>query len=249
MRRALALILALAGCASSPTLSDEDLSITKVEPGKEDSSAEAVFLLFTFDGELVTGSSWNVERQIENQLLYTDRPPQRGSRRGSTRQGRAQRRHDRSGRWRHARALHRDASGGVGTSRRRSLQLHLPASSRHATQRARLVRRDLRTQLRRLGRARRRLRIDVVLLPPRAQRLLAGRRGRRRARRRHRAEPLADHRVASPSTTWSGKTASSRSPRSSASTRTAPRPRRTPASRRTAASSKSSAESSSRTRS
>lgn len=71
MRRALALTLALAGCASSPALTDEDLSITKVEPGKEDSSAEAVFLLFTFDGELVTSSSWNLERQIENQLLYT----------------------------------------------------------------------------------------------------------------------------------------------------------------------------------
>ena len=66
------LLVTVGACASAPGLSSEDeLSIRKVEPGKEDSSAEAVFVDFTFDGELLTPSSWNAERQIETQLLYT----------------------------------------------------------------------------------------------------------------------------------------------------------------------------------
>lgn len=73
MRRLLtaSLLLGLAGCASPAMPAAEDLPFTKVDPGKADSSAEAVFLDFTFDGELVTDRSWNVEGQIEDQLLYT----------------------------------------------------------------------------------------------------------------------------------------------------------------------------------
>ena len=66
------LLLSLGGCAATPELGDpDDLPFTKVEPGKEDSSAEAVFLDFTFDGELFTDRSWGVESVIEDQLLYT----------------------------------------------------------------------------------------------------------------------------------------------------------------------------------
>ncbi|HBQ12997.1 MAG TPA: hypothetical protein DEF51_18295 [Myxococcales bacterium] len=65
------LLLALAGCAPQAMPTAEDLPFTKVDPGKADSSAEAVFLDFTFDGELVTDRAWNVESQIEDQLLYT----------------------------------------------------------------------------------------------------------------------------------------------------------------------------------
>ena len=65
------ILLALAGCAPQAMPTAEDLPFTKVDPGKADSSAEAVFLDFTFDGELVTDRAWNVESQIEDQLLYT----------------------------------------------------------------------------------------------------------------------------------------------------------------------------------
>lgn len=44
---------------------------TKGEEGKADSSADAVFLDFDFEAKLFTNSSWNAEKQIEDQLLYT----------------------------------------------------------------------------------------------------------------------------------------------------------------------------------
>lgn len=45
---------------------------TKVDGvSKEDASVQAVFLLFAFDAHLITNTSWNLESQIENQLLYT----------------------------------------------------------------------------------------------------------------------------------------------------------------------------------
>lgn len=65
------IVLGLAtGCATALSAT-EDLPFTKVEPGKEDSSAEAVFLDFSFEGELVTTSRYRPEAQIEDQLLYT----------------------------------------------------------------------------------------------------------------------------------------------------------------------------------
>lgn len=39
--------------------------------GKADASAEAVFLDFEFDGELLASSTWDKEKTIEDQLLYT----------------------------------------------------------------------------------------------------------------------------------------------------------------------------------
>ncbi len=72
MRKTLSafLLLALGGCAT-PSIATEDLPFTKQDPLKADTSAEAVFLDFRFDGELVTTSRWSPERQIEDQLLYT----------------------------------------------------------------------------------------------------------------------------------------------------------------------------------
>lgn len=66
------LLLGLAGCAAGAGMAaPEDLPFTKIEPGKEDSSAEAVFLDFSFDGELHTDRRYGIEGQIEDQLLYT----------------------------------------------------------------------------------------------------------------------------------------------------------------------------------
>ena len=43
----------------------------KTDPGKADSSAEAVFVDFEFDGELITSSAWSPKKKIEDQLLHT----------------------------------------------------------------------------------------------------------------------------------------------------------------------------------
>jgi hypothetical protein len=67
-------ILALAGllgCATDVDGPGTAPDVTKADPLKADSSAEALFLDFTFRGELITNSSWNPEGQIEDQLLYT----------------------------------------------------------------------------------------------------------------------------------------------------------------------------------
>lgn len=73
----LSLITVIAGAAcgdsgepESPTPVDESAYV-KVLDDKGDASAEAIFLDFTFDGELVTDSSWNPNRRVEEQLLYT----------------------------------------------------------------------------------------------------------------------------------------------------------------------------------
>ena len=66
------LLLSLAGCAAqAPSVDPDDYAFTKVEPGKEDSSSEAIFLQLSFEGELYTERSWNPEGLIEDQLLYT----------------------------------------------------------------------------------------------------------------------------------------------------------------------------------
>ncbi len=80
MRRFLmptAALLAL-GCGATEPEAEEPTEVpisasdvTKVEPGKADTSAEAIILDFAFSGELRTGSSWSPEAQIEEQLLYT----------------------------------------------------------------------------------------------------------------------------------------------------------------------------------
>ncbi len=45
--------------------------VTKVDPGKADTSAEAVVVDMTFSAKLRSDQSWNVNGKIEDQLLYT----------------------------------------------------------------------------------------------------------------------------------------------------------------------------------
>jgi len=66
--------LALAGCAEEESASGDQLVAAEdrvKSDDKADSSAEAVFLNFEFDAEMLTSSSWNPSSQIEDQLLYT----------------------------------------------------------------------------------------------------------------------------------------------------------------------------------
>ena len=68
------LVAALAtACAEAPTdsVEVEDGDYTKVQIGKADASAEALFLDFEFDGQVLVSSTWNLKRNIEDQLLYT----------------------------------------------------------------------------------------------------------------------------------------------------------------------------------
>ena len=72
----LSLSLSLFGCTeegvgTGETLSIADDEVTKADPWKADSSAVAVFLDFEFDGEAYTSSTWQIEKQIEDQMLYT----------------------------------------------------------------------------------------------------------------------------------------------------------------------------------
>lgn len=60
---------ALTGCVAEDRVGDGDR--TKVGYGKDDVSAEAIFVDFEFDGELLTTSTWNPAKQVEDQLLYT----------------------------------------------------------------------------------------------------------------------------------------------------------------------------------
>lgn len=58
------------GCASD-SLTPGEGDFTKAGDGKYDSSIEALFVDFDFDGELIASSSFGVTRKIEDQLLYT----------------------------------------------------------------------------------------------------------------------------------------------------------------------------------
>ncbi len=57
------------GCAAEVEVGPGDR--TKTGDDKSDTSAEAIFVEFEFDGELVTSSSWNPNGKIEDQMLYT----------------------------------------------------------------------------------------------------------------------------------------------------------------------------------
>ena len=64
----------LAACDAEPeTLEVGDGNVTKAvdEHGKADASAEAIFLDFEFEGELVTNFAFNAHGIVEDQLLYT----------------------------------------------------------------------------------------------------------------------------------------------------------------------------------
>ncbi len=76
LRRTLVTTLALGsigilGAACDTEIVPQDGDYVKGGNGKADSSAEAVFLQFDFDGSLVTDSSFNLNGKIEDQLLYT----------------------------------------------------------------------------------------------------------------------------------------------------------------------------------
>lgn len=65
---------ALAGLLAPACTTDEDLydgEEVKSEDGKTDTSALAVFVDFTFEGTLLTDSSWNDKATVQDQLLYT----------------------------------------------------------------------------------------------------------------------------------------------------------------------------------
>lgn len=72
-------ILPLALLATGLVACGQETETTNVDPGKfsksvnskGDASAEAVFLDLEFSGELLTDSTWNINKQIEEQMLYT----------------------------------------------------------------------------------------------------------------------------------------------------------------------------------
>jgi hypothetical protein len=65
---AAALAAPVVGCLDEDPLEGEEV---KSDDGKADASALGVFLDATFDGKLVTESSWNDRQTIQDQLLYT----------------------------------------------------------------------------------------------------------------------------------------------------------------------------------
>jgi hypothetical protein len=64
-----ALLALTLGCAAEIEIGPGDY--TKTGDDKSDTSAEAIFVQFAFDAELVASSSWNPNSRIEDQLLYT----------------------------------------------------------------------------------------------------------------------------------------------------------------------------------
>ncbi len=63
-------LLGFSGCgelAGSDELDDQGIKTD----GKEDASADAVFLSFEFDGEIVVSYSWDAHKVIQDHLLYT----------------------------------------------------------------------------------------------------------------------------------------------------------------------------------
>src|SRR5687768_2263487 len=75
MKRLATTLLATATLAGlSACATDEDIydgEEVKSEDGKTDTSALAVFVDFTFEGTLLTDSSWNDKQTVQDQLLYT----------------------------------------------------------------------------------------------------------------------------------------------------------------------------------
>ena len=70
----LATLLAATALAAPACTTEEDLydgEEVKSEDGKTDTSALAVFVDFTFEGTLLTDSSWNDKQTVQDQLLYT----------------------------------------------------------------------------------------------------------------------------------------------------------------------------------
>jgi hypothetical protein len=71
MKQLLATLTALplaVGCVAADPFEGEGV---KTEDGKDDASSVALFVDFTFDGEMLSDSSWNATKQVEDHLLYT----------------------------------------------------------------------------------------------------------------------------------------------------------------------------------
>ena len=65
---AAALAAPVAGCIDNDPLEGEEV---KSEDGKADASSLGVFMDATFEGKLLTDSSWNDKQTVSDQLLYT----------------------------------------------------------------------------------------------------------------------------------------------------------------------------------
>jgi len=63
--------LATAGCASDEQAISTEGFHKKADPRKGDASAEAVFVNFEFDGELVTDYAYDAEQVVQDQMLFT----------------------------------------------------------------------------------------------------------------------------------------------------------------------------------
>ena len=213
----------LAACTDADPYDGEEV---KSDDGKADSSALGVFLDAEFDGKLVTDSSWDDNADDPGPAALHGRSAQRHDRGRPRRQGRAHRtsRRRRSAARRRSRTPRSCRSSGASATRsRRRSTSSCRSTSRSAGQDAFATK--YKDELRRLRRARRRLRLDVLLLPPEGTRAAPSPRPTSTTTTASLvAEPDARPPASSPSTTRSGRTARSTSSRSSASTRTA-RPR------------------------
>ncbi len=64
-------LLLLGACADETTPTSTDPGQYKGSLGKSDASAEATFVRFEFDAELITSTCWSTKNTIQDQLLYT----------------------------------------------------------------------------------------------------------------------------------------------------------------------------------
>ena len=64
-------LLLFGACADETTPTSTDPGQYKGSLGKSDASAEATFVRFEFDAELITSTCWSTKNTIQDQLLYT----------------------------------------------------------------------------------------------------------------------------------------------------------------------------------
>ena len=187
MHRLLAAFLLLTACATDTDPYDGEE--VKSDDGKADSSALGVFLDATFDGKVAVDSSWDDTHDDPGPAAVHGRSAQRHDRRRPRRQGRAHEHREDDGRRQDEDHVHREAAGRLEQGERGPGDDRFYAAARHRARRPGSVRDEVQAQLRRLRRARGRLRLDVLLLPPEGSgcTLAATDVGRRRRRRSRRA--------------------------------------------------------------
>ena len=59
------------GCSNEESVQLSPGDFTKPSEGKWDTSVEAIFLDFEFDGQVTASSGFNAQSKIQDQLLYT----------------------------------------------------------------------------------------------------------------------------------------------------------------------------------